>query len=82
MIYNGVSPRFRPDVPRGRAGARRARSTACRAPYLLFLGGEKPHKNVQNVVRAFAEARQERSLPHVARARRPDAREPPPGSRP
>jgi glycosyltransferase involved in cell wall biosynthesis len=33
---------------------------------LLFLGGEKPHKNVQNVVRAFAEAR--RGRPDLAHA--------------
>ncbi len=34
-------------------------------PYLLFLGGEKPHKNVRNVLRAFAQARRERALPHA-----------------
>ena len=34
-------------------------------PYLFFLGGEKPHKNVQNVVRAFAQARRRQSLKEV-----------------
>ena len=64
VIYNGVSPRFRPDVPaaeRARAAAKYGVST----PYLLFLGGEKPHKNVQGVVRAFAEARRRAELPHA-----------------
>ncbi len=63
VIYNGVSPRFHPDVPREEKD-RVASSLGLMPPYLLFLGGEKPHKNVQNVVRAFAKARQERSLPH------------------
>ena len=65
VIYNGVSSRFRPDVPMEERG-RVARKYGLRTPYLLFLGGEKPHKNVQNVVRAFAEARRARpDLPHL-----------------
>jgi glycosyltransferase involved in cell wall biosynthesis len=63
VIYNGVSPRFRPDVP----DAERARVIAkyrLSVPYLLFLGGEKPHKNLQAVVRAYAEARRRADLPH------------------
>jgi glycosyltransferase involved in cell wall biosynthesis len=64
VIYNGVSRDFRPDVPEEER-ARVARKYGLRRPYLLFLGGEKPHKNVQNVVRAFAEARRARpELPH------------------
>ena len=65
VIYNGVSSRFRPDAPMEERG-RVARKYGLRTPYLLFLGGEKPHKNVQNVVRAFAEARRARpDLPHL-----------------
>jgi glycosyltransferase involved in cell wall biosynthesis len=65
VIYNGVSSRFRPDVP-SEERARVSRKYGLRPPYLLFLGGEKPHKNVQNVVRAFAEARRARpDLPHL-----------------
>ena len=63
VIYNGVSPRFHPGIPREEK-ERVAAKLGLTFPYLLFLGGEKPHKNVQNVVRAFAKARQERSLPH------------------
>jgi alpha-1,3-rhamnosyl/mannosyltransferase len=65
VIYNGVSPRFRPDLPE-EEHARVASKYGLSRPYLLFLGGERPHKNVQNVVRAFAEARRSRpDLPHV-----------------
>ena len=63
VIYNGVSSRFRPDVA-PEEKSRVAGRLGIPSPYLLFLGGEKPHKNVQNVVRAFAKARHERSLPH------------------
>ncbi|HZI66901.1 MAG TPA: glycosyltransferase family 1 protein [Thermoanaerobaculia bacterium] len=64
VIYNGVSPRFHPDV--AEEDRRRVREKyGLTRPYLLFLGGEKPHKNAQNVVRAFAEARRRRAdLPH------------------
>ena len=59
VIYNGVSPRFRPDVPE-EDRRRVAERHGLTRPYLLFLGGERPHKNAQNVVRAFAEARRRR----------------------
>ena len=64
VIYNGVSPRFRPDIPREQV-LRVAARLGISFPYLLFLGGEKPHKNVQNVVRAFGKARREHSLQHT-----------------
>src|SRR5215470_9408247 len=64
VIYNGVSPLFRPDVP-PEERRRVAEKLRLPSPYLLFLGGEKPHKNVQNVLRAFAEARRKRSSPHA-----------------
>ncbi len=65
VIYNGVSSRFRPDVPREERD-RVAQKYGLRRPYLLFLGGERPHKNAQNVIRAFGEARRSRpDLPHV-----------------
>jgi glycosyltransferase involved in cell wall biosynthesis len=65
VIYNGVSRRFRPDIP-AEERERVAKKYGLRTPYLLFLGGERPHKNAQNVIRAFAEARRSRpDLPHV-----------------
>ena len=64
VIYNGVAARFRPDLPRAERD-RVAAKYGLPRPYLLFLGGEKPHKNVRSVLRAFAEARRERALPHT-----------------
>ena len=64
VVYNGVAPRFHADVPRAERDRVVAKYGLPR-PYLLFLGGEKPHKNVRNVIRAFAEARRERALPHA-----------------
>ncbi len=63
VVYNGVSAKFRPDIPRAERDRVAAKYGVPR-PYLLFLGGEKPHKNVRNVLRAFAQARRERALPH------------------
>lgn len=56
VIYNGVARRFRADVPEEER-RRVAEKLGLPSPYMLFLGGERPHKNVRNVVRAFAEAR-------------------------
>jgi glycosyltransferase involved in cell wall biosynthesis len=64
VIYNGVAERFRPEVARADRD-RVAGKYGLPRPYLLFLGGEKPHKNVRNVLRAFAEARRLRALPHA-----------------
>src|SRR5439155_795619 len=64
VIYNGVSARFNPAVP-AEERLRVAAKLGISSPYLLFLGGEKPHKNVQNVVRAFGKARRENALPQA-----------------
>jgi alpha-1,3-rhamnosyl/mannosyltransferase len=64
VIYNGVSPAFQPNVPQDER-RRVADRYGLPMPYLLFLGGEKPHKNIQNVVRAFAQARRKHALAHA-----------------
>jgi alpha-1,3-rhamnosyl/mannosyltransferase len=64
VIYNGVAARFHADVPRSERDRVVAKYGLPR-PYLLFLGGEKPHKNVRNVLRAFGQARRDRALPHA-----------------
>ena len=64
VIYNGVAGRFHPGVSHAERD-RVAGKYGLPRPYLLFLGGEKPHKNVRNVLRGFAEARRERALPHA-----------------
>jgi glycosyltransferase involved in cell wall biosynthesis len=73
VIYNGVSPRFRPDVPEAER-ARVAAKYGLPVPFLLFLGGEKPHKNLQAVVRAYAEARRTVDLPHALALAGPPSR--------
>ncbi len=64
VIYNGVAARFREDVT-AEEKDRVATKYGLPRPYLLFLGGEKPHKNVRNVLRAFGEASRENALPHA-----------------
>lgn len=64
VVYNGVADRYHANVPREERD-RVAAKYGLPRPYLLFLGGEKPHKNVRNVIRAFGEARRERALPHA-----------------
>lgn len=55
VVYNGVSRRFRPDVSAGEI-ARVAAAHGLPRSYALFVGGEKPHKNLTNVIRAFHQA--------------------------
>jgi glycosyltransferase involved in cell wall biosynthesis len=64
VVYNGVPRGFRSDVP-GEERRRVARKLNLTSPYLLFLGGDRPHKNARNVIRAFAEARRREPLPHT-----------------
>ncbi len=64
VVYNGVARLFHPNIGREERDRVEAKYGLPR-PYLLFLGGEKPHKNVRNVIRAYGEARRERALPHA-----------------
>ena len=64
VVYNGVAGQYHAGIPREERDRVTAKYGLPR-PYLLFLGGEKPHKNVRNVIRAFGEARRERALPHA-----------------
>ena len=62
VVYNGVSSRFRPDLPEAEISRVRA-AHGLPGEYALFVGGEKPHKNLANLVRAFARAPREGALP-------------------
>ena len=57
VIYNGVEDSFRQEM-----GAqdldRWLDQLSLSRPYLLFVGNPKPHKNLANVLRAYARARQ------------------------
>ena len=56
VIYNGVEDRFRQRLPEDEI-ERRLAEHGIRRPYLLFVGNPKPHKNLDNVVQAYARAR-------------------------
>jgi glycosyltransferase involved in cell wall biosynthesis len=56
VVYNGVEERFRARLPEDEVDRRLAELGIAR-PYLLFVGNPKPHKNLDNVVQAYARAR-------------------------
>ena len=53
VIYNGVEEAFRHRLDRDEV-ERRVATVGIQPPYLLFVGNPKPHKNLENVVRAYA----------------------------
>ncbi|MGH9379869.1 MAG: glycosyltransferase family 4 protein [Thermoanaerobaculia bacterium] len=55
VVYQGVSDVFRQSLGEERIAEVAARLELKR-PYLLFVGNPKPHKNLDNVVRAYARA--------------------------
>ncbi len=56
VVYNGVEERFRVRLSPDEIG-RRLATFGIERPYLLFVGNPKPHKNLDNVVKAYARAR-------------------------
>jgi len=56
VVYNGVEERFRARLPEEEIDRQLAAAGIAR-PYLLFVGNPKPHKNLDNVVQAYARAR-------------------------
>jgi glycosyltransferase involved in cell wall biosynthesis len=75
VIYNGVSSRFRSDIPASDT-ARVCERYGIRAPYLLFVGGQKPHKNLPGLLRAYANARRRAGFPHTLAIVGPKPRNP------
>ncbi len=61
-VPNGVEERFLAPVP-GEEVARVRRAAGLDAPYVLFLGNDKPHKNLEGLRAAFGSAAQA-GLPH------------------
>jgi glycosyltransferase involved in cell wall biosynthesis len=58
VVYNGVDDAFRRRVPNEERDAILG-SLGVRRPYVLFVGNPaKPHKNLDNVVKAYARARE------------------------
>jgi glycosyltransferase involved in cell wall biosynthesis len=64
VVYNGVEESFR--QPLAAAAIQEVLSRlGVPKPYALFVGNPKPHKNLDNVVKAFAAAKKERNLDAV-----------------
>jgi len=55
VIYQGVGDEFR-HAPDPEAQRSRLEAYGLDGPYLLFVGNPKPHKNLDNVVKAYARA--------------------------
>lgn len=56
VVHNGVEDVFRKPLP-SEVLDRWLRDLGISPPYLLFVGNPKPHKNLDNVVKAYARAR-------------------------
>ncbi len=55
VVYPGVADRFRARLEAAELD-RRLQNLGIERPYVLFVGNPKPHKNLDNVVQAFARA--------------------------
>ncbi len=63
VVHNGIEDAFRQEV--GQEDLERwMRNLGLKRPYFLFVGNPKPHKNLDNVVKAYARALQLHSFPH------------------
>jgi glycosyltransferase involved in cell wall biosynthesis len=58
VAYNGVSKSFRP-MPKAEAGKRVQQKYGLHQPYLLFVGGIAPRKNVVRILQAFSQWKKE-----------------------
>lgn len=64
VVYNGIEDDLRQEVGSDEL-ERWMRNLGLERPYLLFVGNaEKPHKNLDNVVKAYAKALQIQDFPH------------------
>lgn len=55
VVYSGVTDRYRQRLPAAEVSAW-LEEFGVDQPYLLFVGNPKPHKNLDNVVKAYARA--------------------------
>lgn len=62
VIYPGVADRFRARLEAAELD-RRLANLGIERPYVLFVGNPKPHKNLDNVVQAFARAVKDGEIP-------------------
>lgn len=62
-IYNGIDESFR-DAIAAEALPERLRGLGIAPGYVLFVGNPKPHKNLDNVLKAYARAVRQKGLAH------------------
>ncbi len=63
VVHNGIEDVFRKVLPADEL-ERWVRNLSLERPYLLFVGNPKPHKNLDNVVNAYARAVKRHDFPH------------------
>jgi len=63
VIYNGIDNMFRQPLTDTDL-ERWLRNLGLERPYVLFVGNPKPHKNLDNVVKAYARALEMHDFPH------------------
>ncbi|MEM8963953.1 MAG: glycosyltransferase family 1 protein [Acidobacteriota bacterium] len=63
VVYNGIDDTFLEPVSDDDLD-RWLQNLGLERPYLLFVGNPKPHKNLDNVVKALARAREKSDFPH------------------
>ena len=64
VVHNGIDEVFREPLDDD-AIVRWMRNLSLEQPYILFVGNRKPHKNLDNVVKAFARALEINDFPHT-----------------
>ncbi|HEX9731635.1 MAG TPA: glycosyltransferase family 1 protein [Thermoanaerobaculia bacterium] len=63
VVYNGIEDSFRERLS-GEDLDRWMKNLGLERPYFLFVGNPKPHKNLDNVVKAYARALKLHEFPH------------------
>jgi glycosyltransferase involved in cell wall biosynthesis len=64
VTYNGVSPMFRPLEGASSIPLERLERLRIHPPYILGVGNLQPRKNLEGLLRAYADLRKRRSPPH------------------
>ena len=63
VVPNGIEDSFRDEIEAEELD-RWMTNLGLERPYLLFVGNPKPHKNLDNVIKAYAQALQRHDFPH------------------
>lgn len=63
VVHNGIEELFHEQLPEDELN-RWLKNLGLTRPYILFVGNPKPHKNLDNVVKAYARALKMNDFPH------------------